>query len=301
MTTLDIQLGRVSKIYHENEDVTGNIVFESKTESKHEGITLSVEGVVNMQLTSKNVGLLDAFYGTVKPISLITYNVEVAKGGKIPSGKTLVPFELPLRAKGRKSLFETYHGVFISIQYTIKCEVRRSMLTKDLVKVVEFFIETPRDPSAPPHEPLVAKTFEITPDSLRNNRTRDKVPRFKVKGGLDSINCLIDSPLTGELMVESCEARIRSIELQLVRVETCGGGTEGMTAREATEVQNIQISEGDVCRGLLIPIYMIFPRLFTCPTLITSNFKVEFEVNLVIIFEDNHLITENFPVCLYRI
>ena len=42
----------------------------------------------------------------------------------------------------------------------------------------------------------------------------------------------------------------------------------------ATEIQNIQISDGDVCRGMVIPIYMIFPRLFTCPTLATNNFKV---------------------------
>jgi len=42
----------------------------------------------------------------------------------------------------------------------------------------------------------------------------------------------------------------------------------------ATEIQNIQVADGDVCRKLLIPIYMIFPRLFTCPTLATSNFKI---------------------------
>ena len=42
----------------------------------------------------------------------------------------------------------------------------------------------------------------------------------------------------------------------------------------ATEIQNIQIADGDVCRGLSIPIFMIFPRLFTCPTLTTNNFKV---------------------------
>lgn len=33
---------------------------------------------------------------------------------------------------------------------------------------------------------------------------------------------MITQPLTGELVVESSEAAIKSIELQLVRVETCG-------------------------------------------------------------------------------
>jgi len=68
----------------------------------------------------------------------------------------------------------------------------------------------------------------------------------------------------------------------------------------ATEIQNIQIGDGDVCRGMSIPMHMIFPRLFTCPTIAAKNFKVEFEVNVVILLQDHHLITENFPIRLYR-
>jgi len=71
-------------------------------------------------------------------------------------------------------------------------------------------------------------------------------------------------------------------------------------AREATEIQNIQIADGNVVRGLAIPIYMVFPRLFTCATTISKQFKVEFEVNLIILFADNHMVTENFPIKLYR-
>lgn len=50
--------------------------------------------------------------------------------------------------------------------------------------------------------------------------------------------------------------------------------TQSVYLFTATEIQNIQIGEGNVARGVPIPIYMIFPRLFTCPTLSTSNFKV---------------------------
>lgn len=148
--------------------------------------------------------------------------------------------------------------------------------------------------------------------------------------------CKLGEPFTGDILVEQCDAIIRSIELQLVRVETCGCAEgyakDGMCVRStysrvliimllylATEIQNIQIGDGDISRNVPIPIYMIFPRLFTCPTLITTNFKIgkhevyssrqiniilssnlEFEVNVVVIFEDNHLITENFPIKLVR-
>ncbi|CDQ97854.1 unnamed protein product [Oncorhynchus mykiss] len=127
---------------------------------------------------------------------------------------------------------------------------------------------------------------------------RSLLPKFLIRGHLDATNCVITKPLTGELVVESSDVAIKSIELQLVRVETCGCA-EGY-ARDATEIQNIQIAEGDVCHSLPIPIYMVFPRLFTCPTLETINFKVEFEVNVVIVLHDEHLITENFPLKLCR-
>jgi hypothetical protein len=35
-----------------------------------------------------------------------------------------------------------------------------------------------------------------------------------------------------------------------------------------------QIADGDIGREVAIPIHMIFPRLFTCPTLATDNFKI---------------------------
>lgn len=46
--------------------------------------------------------------------------------------------------------------------------------------------------------------------------------------------------------------------------------------------------------------YMTFPKLFTCPTFAAKTFKIEFELNVVIMFEDNYVITENFPIQLVR-
>lgn len=42
--------------------------------------------------------------------------MDIAKPGKLPSGRTEIPFEIPLKAKGNKELYETYHGVFVNIQ-----------------------------------------------------------------------------------------------------------------------------------------------------------------------------------------
>uniref|UniRef100_A0A8C5DUD3 Vacuolar protein sorting-associated protein 26C n=1 Tax=Gouania willdenowi TaxID=441366 RepID=A0A8C5DUD3_GOUWI len=249
--TLDIRLKRANKVYHEGEAVAGVIVLMCKEALQHHGISLNMEGSVNLQLSSKSVGVFEAFYNSVKPIQLISNNIEVAKAGKIPGGKTEIPFEFPLNTKGNKVLYETYHGVFVNIQYTLRCDMKRSLLAKDLTRNCEFIVHC-----------QVISVF------TKHGTARSLLPKFLIKGHLDATNCVISQPLTGEVMVENSDVPIKSIELQLVRVETCG------YARDATEIQNIQIAEGNVCHSLAIPIYMVFPRLFTCPTLETTNFKV---------------------------
>jgi len=52
----------------------------------------------------------------LQPIQLLNYNVELVKPGRFPSGVTEIPFEMTLRAKGNRQLYETYHGVFVNIQ-----------------------------------------------------------------------------------------------------------------------------------------------------------------------------------------
>jgi hypothetical protein len=69
---------------------------------------------------------------------------------------------------------------------------------------------------------------------------------------------------------------------------------------QATEIQNIQIVDGDIARNFPIYMYMIFPRLFTCPSVSARTFKVDFEINLVVMFPDGRLITEKFPIKLIR-
>lgn len=62
--------------------------------------------------------------------------------------------------------------------------------------------------------------FSISPASLSS--TNSNVPNFLVKGKFDSTRCSVSSPLTGYLSIEYCAVAIKSVELQLIRVETCG-------------------------------------------------------------------------------
>ena len=56
------------------------------------------------------------FFIIFQPIQLLNVAFDVAKPGRIPAGKTEIPFEVPLQPKPNKTLYETYHGVFVNIQ-----------------------------------------------------------------------------------------------------------------------------------------------------------------------------------------
>jgi len=310
-TALDIKLKRADRIYHPSDVVSGVIIVVSKGSLSHGGITLVCEGVVQLQLSAKSVGLFEAFYNSIKPITMISLTIEIAKAGKLPDGVSELPFEFRLEPALGQQLYETYHGVFVNITYTLRCDMRRGVLAKDMSKSVEFVVEvaTPKaDPTAAAiADPRTGRPidgavvpFTITPESIDNVKKGSKraLPKFELVGRLDSALCDITKPFTGEITVKESEAAIKSIELQLVRVETCGCA-DGY-AKESTEIQNIQIADGDIARGIPLRLHMVFPRLFTCPSIASRTFKIEFEVNLVVMFEDNHLITESFPIKLIR-
>lgn len=55
------------------ETIGGVLVVSSNSEFKHDGISLMIEGCVNLQISSKNVGILEAFYNSVKVSDLVLF------------------------------------------------------------------------------------------------------------------------------------------------------------------------------------------------------------------------------------
>ncbi|ETI50131.1 hypothetical protein F442_06299 [Phytophthora nicotianae P10297] len=295
-STLDVKLNRIDRIFHPHEMVQGQVIISSPKGFSHQGLAMKVEGSARMQLSTKSAGLFDSFYNNVSPLELVYFHLPVAAAGKVPPGITKFPFEFELQGNDGQELLETYHGVYVSVKYEIICDCIRGIMKNKLHKTLEFVVEVPlREPL--PDSP---EEFHITPESLENVRPQSlsAMPYFHITGKVHRTNCPVNLPFTGEIIIEEAKSPIKSVELQLIRVESVAHA-EGI-ARDATEIQNVQIGWGDVCRQMAIPIYMIFPRLFTCPTMLTPAFKVEFETNVVVLFENGNMITENFPITLYR-
>ncbi|KAG6971613.1 hypothetical protein JG688_00004374 [Phytophthora aleatoria] len=292
-STLDVKLNRIDRIFHPHEIVQGQVIISSPKGFSHQGLAMKVEGGARMQLSTKSAGLFDSFYNSVAPLELLYFHLPVAPAGKVPPGITKFPFEFELQGNDGQELLETYHGVYVSVKYEMVCDCIRGIMKNKLHKTLEFVVEVPLKEPLPdsPEE------FHITPESLEN-QSLSAMPYFHITGKVHRTNCPVNLPFTGEIIIEEAKSPIKSVELQLIRVESVAHA-EGV-ARDATEIQNVQIGWGDVCRQMAIPIYMIFPRLFTCPTMLTPAFKVEFETNVVVLFENGNMITENFPITLYR-
>lgn len=63
--------------------VQGLIIVQSKVDLAHNGISLVMDGIVNLQLSAKSVGVFEAFYNSIKPITLVNQAVEIQKPGKL--------------------------------------------------------------------------------------------------------------------------------------------------------------------------------------------------------------------------
>lgn len=98
---------------------------------------------------------------------------DVCGPGKLPAGITEIPFEIPIKVKPNRVLYETYHGVYVNISYGLKCDIKRSFLSKDLQKQQQFLIQYKPGSKTSPQTPISQATqksilFEINPDSISN-------------------------------------------------------------------------------------------------------------------------------------
>lgn len=93
-----------------------------------------------------------------------------------------------------------------------------------MAKTLEFILEYGSNPAAPspPLKELIAPAEMKRVDFEMISEAGSKLGLFKAHGHIDSIICPITKPFTGEIIIEKSEYAVKSIEMQLVRVETCG-------------------------------------------------------------------------------
>lgn len=195
-------------------------------------------------------------------------------------------FDFILESTAKDKLIDNYVGVDFSIVYKVTITLKKKGETKPYKGVQTFYCKVAGGGIDPqigkrniPHD------FSITSDQLKAATPVAKqgsVPSFNFCGQIASVNCCFDEPFDGYLILKESEILIKSIEIQLVRVETFEGKTN------ATEIQNIQVADGNVLPDVEIPLYMLFPTIYSCSTYIHKDFKIEFHINLIVIFHNGY-------------
>ncbi|XP_068643051.1 uncharacterized protein [Aristolochia californica] len=284
--SIQIKLSRGSRVYRPNEQLQGTIVTTSPNSISHQGIRVTLTGTVNLQIRAGMAGVIESFYNMVKPISIVSKSTEIRSPGKLGAGSTEMPFSILLRPQqhdGGERFYETYHGSNISIQYLITADVIRGYLHKSVSTTMEVIIESDEAylPVAPVSPEIVS--FYITQDTQKHPLLSELLSGgFRVTGKVSTC-CSLSNPITGDLVVEASATPIQSIDILLLRTESIIGGDKILT--DTSVVQITQIADGDVCRGMILPIYVIIPRLLMCPTVLAGPFSVEFQLTVVISFK----------------
>lgn len=248
--SVDIKLSRLSKIYHEGETLHGivQVLNGAATDAKFDAIVVVLDGNVTLQFGNRNAGPFEAFTSSAKTLPLIYSSLQIAPAGHFAAGLTEFPFEFALVAQRdpQLRLYETYHGVFVAVNYALRCEVRRAFLAKSHTKSCTFVVQNraqvptapaSSDPKAataaaaavtrPPGNGVEPVNFTVSPESVaRTAKERIVIPRFLITGRLDRSEWCVSQPITGQLTVQHTDVAIKSIECQLIRVETsCADGT----------------------------------------------------------------------------
>ncbi|TQE09924.1 hypothetical protein C1H46_004502 [Malus baccata] len=281
--SIELKLSRINRVYRPTELIEGKIVVKSSSSISHYGIRLAVNGSVNMQVRGGSAGVIESLVGVAKPISIVNKIIEVRPSGKIASGTSEIPFSINIKQPGEKNLekfYETFHGGNINIQYLLTVDISRGYLHKSLSTTMEFIVESDKaDLLEQPVSPEMV-LFYLTQDTQRHPLLPElKSGGFRVIGKM-STQCSLSDPIVGELTVEASAVPISSIDLHLLRVESILLGERIVTEQSL-------IADGDVCRNMTMPIYVILPRLLTCPTVLAGPFSIEFKVAVVITFQSN--------------
>eukprot|EP00249_Psilotum_nudum_P013576 c24405_g1_i1 orf=357-1124(-) len=240
---VELKLARSDRVYRPPDVVDGSIIITTTSSISHQGIKITATGTVLLQPSPRSVGVIESLYSSVKPIQLLNKSVDVNPPGKITAGKLEIPFHIALDGpKGGSvdSLYETYHGAYINIQYLIIGDVLRGYLQKNLSATLEIIVEhgTARISRtlAPSTETIC---FYITQDTQKHPLIPSiRSGGFRVTGRVCAL-CPLTEPITGEVTVEASAVPISSIDIQLLRVESIDLG--GRMASEVTEVQITQI------------------------------------------------------------
>ena len=297
---LTLSLDSLNKLYYAGDIIQGSVLVINKSKSTMKyNLSITVVGNYTFRNTKE-----------IPPKSKVlrfykkTFNILTDAYSTIGANNSY-RFKFPLTSdsciSGFESLYETYHGVSISIGYEILAEASCSgkQYTSQKTRILVLVPGQGINPKF--GRKRVTYQFNLNPKKIESIKLSDQnlMPKFQIDCFLENINCCIDKPFNGFCNIKECSTQIKSVELQFLRNEKIFN-SEFKGVGEVSEIQNLQIGDGDVIRNLEIPVFMTYPRGFCCANLENKEVSLSFEMNLIIVLVNGVVILENYPVNLWR-
>ncbi len=293
---LQIILENFNKTYSVGDSITGTIQIKNRRNDLKYNLIIYLQGtyILSNRKSQPPTKIKKTFLQ--KDLKIISEGT--LEKSNNPSS---IYFKFPLIPESNDNYYESYHGVVISIIYELSCNLQvinsnenyNSEKVKININVPGMGINSNFGCK------LVPYYFNLNNKNMENNQLQNKsLPDFNIECFINNINCNFDKPFDGYIIIHNCNVEIKSIELQFLRHEEAE--ISGSKINETTEIQNLQIGDGDVNKNVEIPLFMIFPKTFSCASIDTPIFKLSFEINVMIVLVNGIIITDNFPVNIWR-
>jgi hypothetical protein len=289
MASLLINFTRANRTYAPEEKISGLVEVSGGSDAFMGEFIVTLRGTVSC--TAKSCGTPPSnFYEQILTV-------------KAPGGQNSVSCQF----EPTENALYSYEGTHIHVTYFVFVEAKMKS-RKTLLQQKTVFVCSTQLLQCPSKSNSRAGPVQF---SLEKNglRTRDSVVLgeyssflsllgdFRLNGSIEACKLEVGTPFTGSFQVESCDLPIRSIELELCQLEKWQS-TKGGVAQDVNAVFSCQVADGDVCRGVHIPMFMIFPPVSCCPNFRTEEgLQVDFEIQLLVFFVGEYpVITEKFPI-----
>ena len=295
-----LSLDSLNKVYYAGDFIQGSVLIINKSKSTMKfDLLVKVAGYYTLRNTKENPPKMKGvqFYKKSSKVLSEQYSTIGANNS--------YRFKYPLTSDGCEqnlsSLYESYHGVSVSVGYEISAQAVSLGKEFESKKQKILVLVPGQGINSKFGRKRVSYQFKLNPKNIESIKLTDQnlMPKFEIECFLENINCCVDKPFNGFCNIKECSTQIKSLELQFLRNEKIlNKEFEGIA--EVSEIQNLQIGDGDVIRNLEIPVFMTFPRGFCCANLETQDVCISFEMNLIIVLVNGVVIMENYPVNLWR-
>eukprot|EP00835_Amoeboradix_gromovi_P000293 NODE_10_length_47437_cov_0.363429.p11 type:complete len:388 gc:universal NODE_10_length_47437_cov_0.363429:8898-10061(+) len=196
-------------------------------------------------------------------------------------GGSVVPFEFALPIT-----YESYMGKRVKVIYFVECTIKKTLnntVAKEFVTISPNYFLKPIPPQRPIH-------LEVGIEDVLHLELSCKKNTFHLN------DCIV-----GLLSFILVRIKIKTIELQILRKE--GVGTFSTSnASEQQIITSLQVVDGSISKGDMVPIRLFLAALQLSPTFkeIEKRISVRYFLNLVLVDEENRRYFKQQEIDMYR-